>query len=184
MRTALEAGCPTRYTAVLPALGTGFDEGALLREENLADHGFGSPTPAPSGEPSAPGIEVRSVPIPPFATPDEVEGMLLCRYVPEHLLPTPEVAGTFAYLEGSGLFVDSRTLGREDALTVLAAADFAAAPAVPCTQEATEFVALFPLPDSGINGPPITVEVDGCQRISGFGSGFTPASAELLALVG
>jgi hypothetical protein len=180
---ALEAGCPTRYTPLSLAPVTGFDDGSLIREEDLADQRFGSVTSVPSGEPGAPGAEVLTVPMPPFSLPDEVDGMLLCRYAAEDLLPKPDVAGTFVYLEGSGIFVDSRTLTREDALTVLAAADFEAMPAAPCNQEATEFVTLFPLADSGINGSSINVEIDGCQRLSWFGPGFAPASAEVLAIV-
>lgn len=185
-RAALEAGCPTRWTPVQFATVDELEGVPLLRDEEVADQRLG-PTPSrPSGEPGAPGAEVPSTPIPlQEHDPDKVDGMLLCRYASENLLPEPgrAAASDQLGLPGSGSFVDSRTLDLEDALTVLAAADFDVLPPIACTKEATEFVTLFPLADSAINGSPITVEVDGCQRVTVFGPGFTLASSEVLAIV-
>jgi hypothetical protein len=182
---ALEAGCPTRWTPLQFASVDGLDPVPLLREGDVVPEDRDSRRSMPSGAPGAPGVHVPSVPMPVLVEPDEVDGMLLCRYASENVFPEPDAAATSDHvgLPGSGVFVDSRTLSLQDALTVLAAADFDVMPPIACTREATQFVVLFPLADSAINGSPVTVEVDGCQRLTVVGPGFTLASAEVLSIV-
>ncbi|WP_167137140.1 hypothetical protein [Diaminobutyricimonas sp. TR449] len=185
-RAAIEAGCPTRWAPLRIAAVDDLDGESLVREDDLVERGLSEPKPVPSGEPGHSGVEVRDVPMPLLVSPDHIDGMLLCRYASEHLFPTPEAAGTSVHIGGpeSGRFVDGRTLSLEDALTVLAAAaNIDVMPPIDCTLQATEVVTLFPLLNSAITGSPITVEVDGCQRLTVFGPGAMPVPAEVLAIV-
>jgi hypothetical protein len=166
---ARAANCPTQPApAIVGKLG---DVGDLPGVE------LSEPTPAPG----AGGL--LTVPASGFPSANEVTGMRLCRYTaapdPAPSAELPDRVG----LPTLGTFVDGRELDAQDAAVILAAADSDVVPPVACLRTATVFVQLSPLVGTRSEGGPITVEVDGCQRLSRPGAGFVLAGDDVLRLI-
>lgn len=158
-RAAMETGCPARALILrLAAL----DEVGIPRGESAAPHQ---------------GQEIAVSPLP---APEQVHGMRLCDYRAD---PVDVGAGSAALPTG-GTFLDGRDLGRAQALVVLTAASDDATPATACRRAATRFVQLIPLDATARPfGMPITVENDGCQRLTVL-DGVILASDRVLDVIG
>ncbi|MGM0930389.1 MAG: hypothetical protein ACQEXN_11850 [Actinomycetota bacterium] len=151
-RAALEANCPAEWKKPVPV-------GLAL-----------APMPAPDLDAEGTGATVSgSAGLVPEAS--EVDSLRICHYSVERLgASAAPTTGTNAELEFSGTevftgeFVGGGSLNGSGKNAVLAAAA-TDAPAAKCDEKATELVVLWPVADGQDVGAPLTVEIDGCQRL-------------------
>ncbi len=140
-------------------------------------------------EPVAVGIDVAPIPAPELGAegtgatvsgsaglvPEvgEVDSLRVCHYnIDRPEAGAAPTAGTHAEVEFSGTevfggeFVGGGSLDSPGMNAVLKALK-ADAPAAECDDKATEFAVLWPVADGLDVGAPLTVEIDGCQRLFG-----------------
>jgi hypothetical protein len=158
-RAAMDAGCATLASPLRLVTGTPPD-GIVLEGGIPGDRGISS-VPAYGG--SIPGA-------------DEIDVLRVCRYERDAAASADQAA-----LEGT--FVGAGELRGEQVRLVLAAAAAGTTAAEPCTTEAKRFTVLLPVRAEVVVAPAITVELDGCRRISSLGTLPRVAPAEVLGLV-
>lgn len=169
-KAAIEAGCSTRWT---PLQIMGPDELQEIPGLDIRD----------SRPPAGPG-EDPAIPVSPLGLPsaEQLDGMRLCHYVADAAPDTSPESGDLAGLPLLGTFTSGSALSAEDGRTILAAANYQVMPLIACIRPATAFVVAQPLVGGQDAGSPITIELDGCQRLFGT-TGFTLVSSDILALI-
>lgn len=119
----------------------------------------------------------------PSAVEVEVSGAMVCVYQAD-AADALDDAGTPTLIGDGGLFATAFSLDSPEAHVVLTAA---AGPATArdCGEAASRFVVLYPRTvTNAVDTPvPVTVELDGCQRIIGTDFRARPASPEVIALL-
>ena len=118
--------------------------------------------------------------------PVDVAEAMVCAYEADAPEALDAPAGTPSVIGDGGLFAGAFSLDAESARAVFTAA---AAPASPtaardCGEAASRFVVVHPRATSAGDAPvPVTVELDGCQRVVGTDLQARPAPPELIALL-
>ncbi|MFS0714253.1 hypothetical protein ABC195_10235 [Microbacterium sp. 2P01SA-2] len=112
----------------------------------------------------------------------DVDRALACVYQADAPDAPDDAVGTPTFTVEGGLFATAFSLDATSAHEVLtAAAGPAAAPA--CGDAASRFVVLHPRTVKSAVNAPVTVELDGCQRIIGTDFQARPAPPEVVALL-
>lgn len=158
-RAAMDAGCATVAGPLTLATGVPPD-GVVLEGVTPGDREISS---APAYGGSTPGA-------------DQIDALRVCRY-------EREATASESRASVEATFVGAGELRGEQVRLVLAAAAAGKPVAVSCAAESTRFAVLLPVRAGVVVGPAITVELDGCRRISSLGTQARLAPEEVLRLV-